>query len=56
MNLLMASDDGSEESKILSALNSSLGSFVHKTLKDEQIECIRRIVPSRPGKEKNRDA
>ena len=28
----------------MSALIASLESFVHKTLKDEQIECIRRIV------------
>ena len=28
----------------MSALNASLESFVHKTLKDEQKECIRRIV------------
>ena len=27
-----------------SLLNASLESFIHKTLKDEQIECIRRIV------------
>ena len=40
----MASDDASEESDFLSALNASLESFVHKTLKDEQKECIRRIV------------
>ena len=40
----MASDETSEESKFLSAFNASLESLVHKTLKDEQIECIRRIV------------
>ena len=40
----MASDDASEEREFLSVLNASLESFVHKTLKDEQIECIRRIV------------
>ena len=28
----------------MSALSASLESFVRKTLKDEQIECIRRIV------------
>ena len=37
-------DKASEESEFLSALNASLESFVHKTLKDERIECIRRIV------------
>ena len=40
----MTSDDASEESEFLSALNASLESFVHKALKDEQIECIHRIV------------
>ena len=39
----MASDDANEESELLSALNASLESFVLKTLKDEQIECIRRF-------------
>ena len=39
----MASDDASEESELLSALNASLESFVLKTLKDEQIECIGRF-------------
>ena len=38
------SDDASEESGFLSALNASPESFVHKALKDEQIECIYRIV------------
>ena len=33
----MATDEASEESEFLSALNASLESFVHKTLKDEQI-------------------
>ena len=40
----MTSDDASEESEFLSALNSSLERFVQKALKDEQIECIHRIV------------
>ena len=40
----MTSDDASEESEFLSALNISPESFVHKALKDEQIECIHRIV------------
>ena len=37
-------DEASKESVFLSALNASLAHFVHKTLKDEQVECIRRIV------------
>ena len=44
MNSIMTSDEASEESEFLSALNASLQSFVHKTLKDEQIECIYRIA------------
>ena len=40
----MASDEASEESEVLSALNASLESFVHKTLKYEQIECFHRIL------------
>ena len=40
----MTSDDASEESEFLSALNASSESFVHKGLKDEQAECIHRIV------------
>ena len=44
MNSIMACDKASEESEFLSALNASLAHFVHKTLKDEQVECIRRIV------------
>ena len=44
MNSIMACDEASEESVLLSALNASLAHFVHKTLKDEQVECIRRIV------------
>ena len=36
--------NASEESEFLSALNASLESFVQKALKDEQIECIHRIV------------
>ena len=40
----MTSDEASEDSEFLSALNASLQSFVHKTLKDEQIECIHRIA------------
>ena len=44
MNSIMTSDDASEESEFLSALNASLESFFQKALKDEQIECIHRIV------------
>ena len=40
----MTSDDASEESEFLSALNASPESFVHRALKDEQIECIHRTV------------
>ena len=40
----MTSDEASEESEFWSALNASPASFVHKSLKDEQIECIHRIV------------
>ena len=40
----MTSDDASEESEFLSALNASSKSFVHKAIKDEQIECIHGIV------------
>ena len=40
----MTSDDASKESEFLSALNASPENFVHKALKDEQIECIQRIV------------
>ena len=38
------SDEASKESEFLSALNASLESFVHKTLKYEQIECFHRIA------------
>ena len=44
MNSIMTSDQASEESELLSTLNASLQSFVHKTLKDEQIEYIHRIA------------
>ena len=40
----MTSDDASEVSEFLSALNAFPESFVHKALKDEQIECIHGIV------------
>ena len=44
MNSIMTSDDPSEVNEFLSALNASPESFVHKALKDEQIECIHRVV------------
>ena len=44
MNSTMRSDEASEESEFLPALNAFLQSFVHKTLKDEQIEGIHRIA------------
>ena len=44
MNLIMVCHEASEESVFLSALNASLAHFVHKTLKNEQAECICRIV------------
>ena len=44
MNSIMTSDEASEESEFLSALNASLQSFVRKTLKDEQIKCIHKIA------------
>ena len=34
MNSIMTSDEVSEESKFLSALNASLQSFVHETLNE----------------------
>ena len=41
----MTSDDTREESEFFfSALNASPESFVHKALKDKQIECIHRTV------------
>ena len=40
----MTSDEASKESEFLSALSASPASFVQKALKDEQIECIHRIV------------
>ena len=36
--------EASEESEFLSVLNGSPESFVPKALKDEQTECIQRIV------------
>ena len=44
MNFIMTSDEVSKEIEFLPALNASLQSNVHKTLKDEQIECIHRIA------------
>ena len=44
MNSIMTSDEASEDSEFLSALNASLQSLVQETLKEEQIECIHRIA------------
>ena len=41
---VLAFDEAREESEFLSALNVSIESFDHKTLKDEQIECFHGIV------------
>ena len=40
----MMFDDANEESEFLSAINASPESFVHKALKDEQIEYNHKIV------------
>ena len=40
MNAIMTSDEASKESELLSALDASLVSFVHKSLKEKHIECI----------------
>ena len=44
MNFITTSDEVSKEIEFLPALNASLQSYVHKTLKDEQIESIHRIA------------
>ena len=44
INSNMACDEASEENEFLSALNASLAHFVDKNLKNEQVECIHRIV------------
>ena len=40
----MASPEGDANSQFFAALTSSLEDLIHKSLKDEQTECIRRIV------------
>ena len=50
MNAIMTSDETSEESEFLSALNASLQSFVHKTLNDEQIGDVLAVLPTGLGK------
>ena len=40
----MASPEGDANSQFFAALTSSLENLIHKSLKDEQTECIRRIV------------
>ena len=49
-NVMKPLDDASEESRFLSALNAP-ESFVHKALKDEQIECIHRIICQNDGRD-----
>ena len=41
---IMAAAEGDASSKFFAALTSSLEGFIQKSLKDEQTECIRRIV------------
>ena len=50
MNAIMTSDEASEETEFLSALNASLQSFVHKTLNDEQIGDVLAVLPTGLGK------
>ena len=40
----MAAAEGDSNSEFFAALTSSLEDFIHKSLKDEQTECILRIV------------
>ena len=40
----MAAAEGETNSEFFAALTSSLEDFIQKSLKDEQTECIRRIV------------
>ena len=41
---IMAAAEGNAKSEFFAALTSSLEDFIHKSLKDEQTECIRRIL------------
>ena len=41
---IMAASEGDANSEFFAAPTSSLEDFIHKSLKDEQTECIRRIV------------
>ena len=41
---IMAAAEGDANSEFFTALTSSLEDFIQKSLKDEQTECIRRIV------------
>ena len=40
----MAAAEGDANSEFFAALTSSLEDYIHKSLKDEQTECIRRIA------------
>ena len=40
----MATVEGDANSEFSAALTTSLNDFIHKSLKDEQTECIRRII------------
>ena len=41
---VMATVEGDANSEFSAALTTSLGDLIHKYLKDEQTECIRRII------------
>ena len=41
---VMATVNGDANSEFSAALTRSLDEFIHKSLKDEQSECIRRII------------
>ena len=43
-NFIMAAVVQDRESEFVSGLDASLEGFVHRTLKEQQRECIRRIV------------
>ena len=45
----MATVERDVEGEFISALHTSLESSVHKTFKEEQRECIRRIVSEKEG-------
>ena len=41
---VIATVEGDANSEFSAALTTSLGDLIHKSLKDEQTECIRRII------------